>query len=62
MNIIFELKACDTSEGLDKKAQEALEQIDTKRYGAELKPGKKLLKVGIAFCKKICKVRVGTIG
>ena len=60
MSVIFELKACETPEDLDKKAQEALEQIDAKRYGAELAPGKKLLKVGIAFCKKQCKVRVST--
>ena len=62
MSIIFELKASETKEDLDKKAQQALEQIDTKRYGAQAKPGKKLLKVGIAFCKKLCKVRVNTIG
>ena len=59
VRIIFELKACETKEELNKKAEDALEQIDAKRYGAELKPGKKLLKVGIAFCKKLCKVRVG---
>ena len=57
-SIIFELKACETSEGLDKKAEEALAQIDVKRYGAAIAPGKKLVKVGIAFCKKQCKVRV----
>ena len=57
--IIFELKACDSKEELDAKAQEALEQIDEKRYGAEAKqPGKALLKVGIAFYKKTCRVRV----
>ena len=56
--IIFELKVCDGVEGLDKKAQEALEQIDIKRYGVELSPGKKLIKVGIAFHKKSCRVRV----
>ena len=56
--IIFELKVCDGAEGLDKKAQEALEQIDIKRYGVELTPGKKLIKVGIAFHKKSCRVRV----
>ena len=60
MNVIFELKACNAKKDLDTKAREALEQIDTKRYGAELKPGKKLLKVGIAFCKKLCKVQVSS--
>ena len=58
VNVIFELKACKSKKDLDKKAQEALVQIDVKRYGAEFAPGKKLLKVGIAFCKKLCKVRV----
>ena len=58
ISIIFELKACDEIESLDKKAQEALEQIDIKRYGVDLTSGKKLLKVGIAFHKKSCRVRV----
>ena len=58
VSVIFELKACDSKEGLDKKAQEALEQIDTKRYGADVERGKKLVKAGIAFYKKSCKVRV----
>ena len=57
VSVIFELKACSAKGELEKKAQEALEQIDAKRYGAEIRPGKKLLKVGIAFCKKLCKVR-----
>ena len=39
-------------------AREALEQIDAKRYGADLKPDKQLIMVGIAFYKKSCKVRV----
>ena len=60
VSVIFELKACDSKDGLDKKAQEALEQIDAKRYGAELAPGKKLIKAGIAFYKKSCRVRVKT--
>ena len=60
VNVIFELKSSESKEDLDKKAQEALEQIDTKRYGIEFAHGKKLLKVGIAFCKKLCKVQVGS--
>ena len=56
--MIFELKACDSKEGLDNKAQEALEQIDIRRYGADVEHGKKLIKAGIAFYKKSCKVRV----
>ena len=40
-----------------KKAQEALEQIDIKRYGVKLTQEKKLIKVGITFHKKSCRVR-----
>ena len=58
VNVIFELKASDGIDGLEKKAREALEQIDTKRYGSDFAPGKKLLKAGIAFYKKSCRVRV----
>ena len=57
MSVIFELKACDSVEELEKKAQEALEQIEIKRYGAEAVPGKTLLMTGIAFYKKSCRVR-----
>ena len=61
MNVIFELKACESKEYLNQKAQEALEQIDTKRYGVELAPGKKLVKAGIAFHKKLCSVKVKSV-
>ena len=57
-SVIFELKACDSIEDLNKKAKQALDQIDTKRYGAQPTPSKPLIKVGIAFYKKSCKVRV----
>ena len=57
--IIFELKACDANEEPDKMAKRALEQIDAKRYGAEVGMGKKLIKVGIAFFGKNCSVKVG---
>ena len=60
VNVIFELKSCKSKKDLEKKAQEALEQIDIKRYGAELTTDKKLLKVGIAFYRKLCKVRVSS--
>jgi len=36
------------------KAQEALNQIEVKRYGTDLSLKKKLVKVGIAFCGKQC--------
>ena len=45
---------------LNDSGEEALRQIDAKRYGANVAQSKKLVKVGIAFCKKQCKVRVST--
>ena len=56
-NFIFEFKACDSVEGLDEKAREALEQIETKRYGADLDGGKRLVRVGVAFHSKLCIVK-----
>jgi hypothetical protein len=58
-NYIFEFKACGTKEELASKADEALAQIDKKRYGADIENGKRLIKVGIAFCGKLCKVKSG---
>ena len=54
-NFIFEFKTGDSSDNLGEKAQEALAQIETKRYGADL--NKRLIKVGVAFYGKICSVR-----
>jgi len=54
---IFEFKACSEKEDLDKNALEALKQIETKRYGADLDQAKPLIKVGIAFCGKQCRVK-----
>ena len=54
---IFEFKACSEKEDLDKNALEALKQIETKRYGADLDQTKPLIKVGIAFCGKQCRVK-----
>jgi hypothetical protein len=56
-NIIFEFKSCKNYDELETKANEALGQIDAKRYGADIDNNKLLLKVGIAFCKKRCKVK-----
>ena len=56
-NFIFEFKACSRSDKLDAKAEEAMAQIETMRYGADLEKGKRLVKTGIAFYKKQCKVR-----
>ena len=55
--IIFEFKACGEGEDLKAAAEKALNQIDAKRYSAEVGAGKKLIKVGIGFSGKKCSVR-----
>ena len=57
-NIIFEFKACSKDEDLEINAKKALAQIKSKRYGEDLEKSKRLIKVGIAFCGKNCKVKV----
>jgi len=54
-NFIFELKSSKNLKSLEKDAQFALEQITAKRYGAE-NDQKRLVKVGIAFVGKNCKI------
>jgi hypothetical protein len=56
-NYIFEFKACGSKDDLDAKADEALAQIEDRRYGADAGAGKPLVKVGVAFCGKLCRVR-----
>ena len=56
-NYIFELKPCGKSDDLDKRAEEALAQIESKRYGADMENGKPIIKVGVAFYGKECRVR-----
>ena len=51
-NIIFEMKASKTEGDLEEDSQKALEQISAKRYGVDLNPSKRLVKVGIAFFGK----------
>ena len=58
-NFIFELKSCSTEDELEKKAKEALEQIEAKRYGVDIGEAKRLVKIGIAFYDKMCKVKCG---
>ena len=58
-NYIFEFKAAASPEELDKKANEALSQINMKRYGADLDSGKKLVKIGVALYGKMCRVKCG---
>ena len=56
---IFELKSCEKAEQLETAAQQALQQINFKRYGAELDSDKRLIKIGMAFCGKQCRVVCG---
>jgi len=56
-NYIFEFKAGSSVEVLEKMAEEALAQIDEKRYGADLDTSKRLIKIGIAFHRKRCRVK-----
>ena len=58
---VFELKVCGKEDDLDAYAKKALSQISLKRYGADLEKSKRLVKVGIAFCGKKCKVRVSEV-
>jgi len=58
-NYIFEFKSCSENEDLLKHAEKALNQINTKRYGADLTDGKPLVKIGIAVCGKRCRVVCG---
>jgi hypothetical protein len=53
--IVFELKSAIEKEDLEALALDALEQIGTLRYGADL--GLPVLGVGIAFRGKTCRVR-----
>jgi len=56
---IFECKACEKESELDKEARSALAQIDIKRYGVDLRNDKQLVKIGLAFYRKLCKVKCG---
>jgi hypothetical protein len=59
-NYIFEFKACGSAEELGAKAAEALDQIDSKRYGMDAVKGKRLIKIGVASYGKQCRVSAGT--
>ncbi len=57
--IIMELKYAQTYEELDRRAEEALAQIEEKKYAAGLSPQiKTVLNYGIAFWKKECCVKL----
>jgi hypothetical protein len=57
--IIIEIKATDDYRKLDEKCDEALQQIEEKKYDAELMQNgyQKIIKYGIAFCQKDCMVK-----
>jgi hypothetical protein len=58
--IIIEIKATDNYRQLDAKSDEALQQIEEKKYDAELIQNgyQKIIKYGIAFCQKDCMVKL----
>lgn len=58
--VILELKVAKTFDDLDKRADDALEQIEEKKYEMELKSDgyKNIIKYGISFFKKDCLVKI----
>ena len=58
-NYIFEFKATADDSKLEQKAEEALAQAQIMRYGEDISDNKRLVKVGIAFNRKKCKVKAG---
>ena len=54
---IFEFKVCDKEDDLEKEADAALEQIEIKRYSVDLDKNKPLIKIGVAFYGKRCRVK-----
>ena len=58
LGIIIEFKVAKTEEELELKAQEAKEQIEKREYDEELRieEVQNIIKYGIAFCNKKCKV------
>ena len=58
--IVIEFKIANDIDDLEKKADEAIEQIEDRRYDMELRSEgyKNIFKYGIAFYKKDCLVRI----
>ncbi len=58
--IVIELKYSENEKSLDKDCQEALQQIEDRNYGQELRNQgyQKILKYGIAFYHKKCRIKV----
>ena len=57
-NYIFEFKVADCEEDIEKAVENALAQIDEKRYGQDLDSTKPLVKIGIGLYGKQCLVKV----
>ena len=59
--IVIEVKYASSFKGLDKSCEDAMEQINTRRYDEVLREEGRcnIIKYGIAFHKKRCKVIVG---
>lgn len=57
--VIFELKYTDDMSKLEKKCEEALQQIEDRRYLDELLGDGyvNIIKYGICFCKKCCRIK-----
>ena len=49
----IEFEISSSLKGLGDKAIEALEQIEVKRYGADLEPKKRLIKVGVVSWQNV---------
>ena len=60
--VVIELKYSDNENALDKDSQAALQQIEDKNYDQELRNrgSQRILKYGIAFYHKECRVKVAT--
>lgn len=58
--VILELKVSDTFKEMEQKSQEALNQIESKRYDANLAEDgyTETIRYGIAFFKKKCRIRM----
>jgi hypothetical protein len=55
--VIFEFKVVKEEKSMEKAAQDALGQIEEKRYFVEAPRGKRVIKTAVVFCGKRCLVR-----
>lgn len=61
VGIVIEVKYASSIAGLEKACEEAIRQIEDKRYDERLRNDGRtdILTYGIAFCRKRCKVKLG---